>query len=256
MSNVLAARDVCFAYGDRPVLDGVDVDLAGGEVVALLGPNGSGKSTLIGALLGHRRGGGDVRWFGRPVGEWGRRALARRVAYLPQTPSYEVGRRVVDVLRVGRTPYGSVFGVESREDERVVAAVADRLGLTPLLGRAMEALSGGQRQRVFVGRCLVQQPAALLLDEPNTYLDLRHQVELCRLLRELAGDEQIGVLMAVHDLNLAAAFADRVVVLSEGKVAAAGTVDVLRPALLSRVYGVSMSRLAGPNNRPVLVPGV
>jgi iron complex transport system ATP-binding protein len=107
----------------------------------------------------------------------------------------------------------------------------------------MDQLSGGQRQRVFVGRCLVQEPAVLLLDEPNTYLDLKHQVELCQLLRKLTKTQSIAVLMASHDLNLASSYADRVVVLSEGKVVATGNVSVLEPSLLSEVYGVRLIRV-------------
>src|SRR5262249_29813120 len=151
---------------------------------------------------------------------WTRRELARRVAYLPQSPVADAGQTVIDTLRLGRSPYWSAFGIESPRDEQVVRSVSARLGLDDLLSRPLDELSGGQRQRVFVGRCLVQEPAAMLLDEPSTFLDLRHQVELCQLLRQLAKEQSIGVLMASHDLNLAAAYANRVVVLSEGTIAA------------------------------------
>src|SRR5262249_18521945 len=142
---------------------------------------------------------------------------------------------------------------ESPRDEQVVRSVSARLGLDDLLSRPMDELSGGQRQRVFVGRCLVQEPAAMLLDEPSTFLDLRHQVELCQLLRQLAKEQSIGVLMASHDLNLAAAYANRVVVLSEGTIAAAGDASVLDPEMLSHVYGVKMVRIEGSDGTPVLL---
>src|SRR5213076_2350519 len=114
-----------------------------------------------------------------------------RVAYLPQSPATEPGQTVLDALRLGRSPYWSAFGLESPRDEQVVRSVSKRLGLDDLLSRPMDELSGGQRQRVFVGRCLVQEPTALLLDEPNTFLDLRHQVELCQLLRQLSKEQSI-----------------------------------------------------------------
>src|SRR5205085_815914 len=206
MDPLLEADNLSFAYGERPVLRGVSLRLGAGEVVALLGPNGSGKSTLIRALLGQLPAAGSMKWEARPVNNWSRRELARRVAYLPQSPAFEPEQRVADVLRTGRAPYWGAFGLESARDLRVVIEVADLLGLTDLLDRPMGHLSGGQRQRVFVGRCLVQEPQALLLDEPNTFLDLRYQVELGRLLTRLSRERGIGVLMASHDLNLAGAF--------------------------------------------------
>ncbi|HSV14726.1 MAG TPA: ABC transporter ATP-binding protein, partial [Tepidisphaeraceae bacterium] len=238
--SLLKSSSVAFAYGDRSALRGVDLTLSAGEVVALLGPNGSGKSTLIKCLLGHLPAAGTIEWDGKPLAHWTRRALARRIAYLPQSPVAEPSQTVLDMLRLGRSPYWSAFGLESPRDEAVVRSVSTRLGLDPLLNRPMDELSGGQRQRVFVGRCLVQEPAAMLLDEPSTFLDLRHQVELCQLLRQLAKEQSIGVLMASHDLNLAAAYADRVFVLSDGTVAASGGIDALEPEMLSRVYGVKM----------------
>ena len=254
---VLAADGITLTYGNRAVLHNVDVSLAPGEVVALIGPNGAGKTSLIRALIAVVPSTGAVRWFDRRLADWPRRALARRVAYLPQVPTADAGQRVIDVLRLGRTPYGGPFGLESHRDAAVVADVAAELGLTDLLDRPLDELSGGQRQRAFLGRCLAQEPSALLLDEPNTYLDLRHQVELCQRLRRLAADRQLGVLMAVHDLTLAALFADRVVLLVEGRVAAAGPpADVLTAAAISAAYGLPLVRLSGPNNRPVLVPAM
>ena len=136
------------------------------------------------------------------------------------------------------------FGIESVRDMQVVGDIAQTLGLSELIGRHMDELSGGQRQRIFLGRCLVQEPAALLLDEPNTYLDLRHQVELGQLLTSLSRAKNLAILMASHDLNLAAQFADKLVLLSEGKIAAMGTpAEVLKPDLLEQVYGLPMERV-------------
>ena len=263
---LLEARDVHFAYDARQagslhhngVLRGVSLSLGSGEVVALLGPNGSGKSTLLRVLLGQLPAdAGTVRWEGRDVASWPRRELARRVAYLPQSPTAEVDQSVVDVLRLGRSPYWGAFGLESARDAEVVAEVARTLDLSDLLDRPMDRLSGGQRQRVFVGRCLAQEPAALLLDEPTTFLDLRHQVELLQRLRGLARERSVAVLLASHDLNLAAALADRAVLLDQGIVAAEGPPgDVLREDVLSRVYGVRMRRVEGAGERAIVVPEV
>ena len=237
MSQILRASGVSFAYGQRQVLRAVDITLSSAEVVALIGPNGSGKSTLIKSLLGHLHATGDIDWDGKNLTKWRRRELARVVAYLPQSPAADAEQRVADVLRMGRAPYWSAFGIESDRDVQVVREVSSLLNLQDLLDRQMQELSGGQRQMVFIGRCLAQEPRALLLDEPNTFLDLKHQVELLRALKNLARERNIAVLMASHDLNLAAAFSDRLVLLEKGTVVAHGIPqEVLRPELLSRVY--------------------
>lgn len=254
--NLLQASNLDFSYGDRGVLRDVSVGLEGGEVVALLGPNGSGKSTLLRVLLGQLRPArGEILWDGRNVRDWSRRELARRVAYLPQSPTAEADQTVLDVLRNGRAPYWGAFGVESPRDVQIVDRVAEQMGLHEFLNRPIGQLSGGQRQSVFVARCLVQEPAALLLDEPNTFLDLRHQVELIRLLKTLAKDRGLGVMMASHDLNLAGMVADRLVLLNKGMIAREGNPrSVLEPSLVSEVYGVAMRRL--DQETPVLLPQI
>jgi iron complex transport system ATP-binding protein len=241
VNQLLRATGVSFAYGERQVLRAVDVTLASAEVVSLIGPNGSGKSTLIKSLLGHLHATGTIEWDGKDLKHWRRKELARVVAYLPQAPAADAEQRVADVLRTGRAPYWGAFGIESERDVEVVGEVAQLLSLNDLLDRQMQELSGGQRQMVFIGRCLAQEPRALLLDEPNTYLDLKHQVELLRALKNLARERKIAVLMASHDLNLAAAFSDRLVLLEKGAIAAHGAArEVLRADLLSRVYEVSV----------------
>jgi iron complex transport system ATP-binding protein len=257
MTDLLHASNLTFSYTDRPVLRDVALNLRAGEVVALLGPNGSGKSTLIRVLLGHLHGRGSIRWDDRQIMQWTRRELARRVAYLPQSPTNEPEHRVVDVLRLGRAPYWRAFGIESARDAAVIAHVAETLELNDLLDRRMDRLSGGQRQRVFLGRCLVQEPAAMLLDEPNTFLDLRYQIDLGKLLRRLAVERGIAVLMASHDINLSASFADRVVLLRDGAVVKDGSPEaVLQPEVIGDVYGVAMQRIDRGDGRPLVFPQI
>jgi iron complex transport system ATP-binding protein len=254
MPPLLEASALHFSYGDTSVLRGVDLTFASGQLVALLGPNGVGKSTLIKVLLGHLPADGSIAWDGKPLAGWSRRHLARLVAYLPQAPGFEPGQRVEEVLRLGRAPYWGAFGLETEHDAAAARDVAAMLDLRDLLNRRMDEISGGQRQRVFLGRCLAQEPRALLLDEPNTFLDLKHQVDLCRVLKRLAAERSIGVLMASHDLNLAAAYADRLVLMDGGRVAAEGPpANVLEPELLSRVFGVRLRRIDSPGGAPVVV---
>ncbi len=256
MSNLLSAEQLVFSYSGRCALEGVSISLSPGEIVAIVGPNGSGKSTLIRVLLGElKRTSGALNWLDRPIDRWPRRELAKKVAYLPQHPTSAPGQTVSDVLRLGRAPHLRAFGVETIEDERVVREVATLLELDELLKRPMDGLSGGQRQRVFLGRCLVQQPVALLLDEPNTYLDVRHQMSLGREIRGRSREQKIGVIMASHDLNLAAMVADRMLLLSAGRVLTEGSPsEVLRSAALGSAFGVTMRIIESEGESPVAMP--
>jgi iron complex transport system ATP-binding protein len=255
----LRAENLCFAYrADRPVVREVSLAVTPGRTTVLLGPNGSGKSTLLKLLLGGLKpGSGEIEWEGRTLRAHRPRELARGIAYLPQSPGYEEGQSVAEVLRAGRTPYLQAFGLESARDVEVVRRTAELLGLTELMDRSMDELSGGQRQRAFLGRALAQEPRVFLLDEPNTFLDLQHQAQLWQLLRTQAREKNLAVLAASHDLNLSAAFADELLLLDQGKIAARGTPDVvLDAALLSRVYGIGMERIERGGKTPVVFPGL
>jgi iron complex transport system ATP-binding protein len=255
MDALLEVSDLSFAYNDRPALRNISLNLSPGEVVALIGPNGSGKSTLLLSLFGHLRATGKIAWQSRDLSRWRRRDLAKLVAYLPQAPRHEPAQTVRQVLELGRSPYWGPFGLENSNDEKVTTDVAQLLGLTDLLDRPMENMSGGQRQRVFIGRCLTQEPQALLLDEPNTFLDLKYQVDLCRLLKDLAKQQNLAVLMASHELNIASAFADRMILLNDGAIAATGTPqEVLQPDLLTTIYGLPIQRVESPTGHPIVVP--
>jgi iron complex transport system ATP-binding protein len=256
---ILHAGHLRFAYrGAPPVLEDVSFALAPGRITVLLGPNGSGKSTLLKLLLGILKpDAGKIEWENRPLLSYRRAELARMVAYLPQSPAYEEGQTVLDVLRAGRTPYLQAFGLESPRDLQIVQETADALQLDPLLNRPLHELSGGQRQRVFLGRALAQEPKAFLLDEPSTFLDLHHQAQLWQILQKLAREKNLAILAASHDLYLSAAFADELLLLHEGKLAAAGSPnDVLDPQILSKVYGLAMERLDRPGKTPVVFPSL
>ena len=257
MNPILTAHSLFFAYNLRTVLEDVSLELSAGRVVALIGPNGSGKSTLIKLLGGHLKARGEIRFQGKGLQQWSKRQLARGIAYLPQMPTYDPTHSVAEVLRFGRAPYWDAFGIESEQDVSTVKRIGELLDLVDLLDRSMDELSGGQRQRVFIGRCLVQEPSVLLLDEPNTFLDLRHQVELLKRLQSLAHEHNLAVLLASHDLNLAGAFADELILLSAGRVLTRGPAEtVLEPLLISKAYGVKMKRVGttSDNATPVLVP--
>lgn len=238
--HLLEAVRVTYAYERRPVVREVSVLARPGEIIALLGPNGSGKSTLLKLLLGQLRGAGTIKWDGRDVRSWPSRQLARKVAFLPQHPTYLPGQTVSEAIAMGRYPHLGLLGLESAADERAVMESARSLNLDSELQRSMATLSGGQRQRVFLARCLAQEPDGLLLDEPDTFLDLQHTVRLGRALRDLATKRKLTVIMASHNLHLAAAIADRVILMADGQSVAEGSPQaVMTPELIERVYGVN-----------------
>jgi len=244
MTPALCCRDLSVRFGSRVALDRVTLSLGPGRLVALLGPNGSGKTTLLRALAGLTApADGAVRLDGDDLAAVARRTIAQHVAYLPQAPTVIETQRVSELLLAGRLPHRGPLGFDTPRDVEIVRDLADRLELTELLDRRLGTLSGGQRQRAFIGRCLAQQPRVLLLDEPATYLDLRHQVELHRLLRRLADEQRLAVLLASHDFNLAATHCDGLVLLDDGRVVAQGDGEtVLQPDLIERVYGVKVRR--------------
>jgi iron complex transport system ATP-binding protein len=234
----LALGDVAFAYGERQVLDRVELEVVAGEVVGLLGPNGSGKSTLVriasGVLGGYR---GSVRLAGDEIRSLAPREVARRVAVVPQESTFAFGYTALEVVLLGRHPHlaGTVF--ESRADVELAREALRRAGALELESRAIHELSSGERQRVVFAKALAQAAPLLLLDEPTSFLDIRHQVELCDLVHELAHEKGRAVLAVLHDLNLAAEYCDRIVLIREGRIAASGpAAEVLTCAYLKQVY--------------------
>lgn len=241
----LAAVGVTVAYDRVDVVHDAAISLGAGEVTALVGPNGSGKSTLLRTLARLQRArAGELR-VGTGGGEaedglrLTSRQFARQVALLTQGRPTPSGLSVRDVVEFGRYPHRGRWG---RPDPGGAAAVDRALELTgveQLAGRGVEHLSGGQLQRVWLAGCLAQETGVLLLDEPTTYLDLRYQIELLDLIRDLADDHGIAVGVVLHDLDQAAAVADRVALLDEGRIVADGLPeDVLTPERLSDVYGI------------------
>jgi len=240
---------LAYAAGGSLILDGVDLTLRPGTVTGLLGPNGSGKSTLLRLLAGVLApASGVVTLDGRPLAQVGRRAVARRIAVVEQQADAQVALSVLDVVRLGRVPHRRAWGAASVEDEAAVRSALERTGLGDKAGRLWHTLSGGERQRVQVARALAQQPRELLLDEPTNHLDIQHQLALLDLITELG----VTSVVALHDLNLAAMYCDRVVVLKQGRAVAGGTPqEVLTEALIADVYGVRASLTRdGPDGRP------
>ncbi|MGW5638339.1 heme ABC transporter ATP-binding protein [Streptomyces sp. NPDC003832] len=248
---VAEAEGLVVRLGGRDVVCGVDVVVRAGEVLALVGPNGAGKSTLLGALAADAPvAEGVVRLHGRPAGDWPPPELALRRAVLPQSATLSFPFSVEEVVRMGRAPWA---GLHTEDDD---AAVAEAMRLTEVVDfapRPFSALSGGERARVALARVLAQRAPLLLLDEPTAALDLKHQELVLRLCRERA-DAGDAVVVVLHDLGLAAAYAHRVAVLRAGRIAADGPpAEVFTEELLSEVYDQPVEVLPHPRTAATLV---
>jgi iron complex transport system ATP-binding protein len=255
VDTLLDLQGLSAGYGPSPVLRGVDCTVRSGELWAVLGPNGTGKSTLLRAVLGTlpwTRG--DIRLLGWERGAWEAKALARQVAWVPQSFESAEGFNGLELVLMGRSPHLGLWGLTSASDEALAREVLAELGVAYLGERPCEAMSGGERRMLLLARGLVQQPRLLLLDEPTAFLDVAHQVGALERVRARV-DAGLGAVAVLHDVNLAAAFATHVLLLREGRVLAQGpTADVLRPEGLEALYGVPMEMARAPSGARLFAP--
>ena len=255
----LRAENLTLGYRDRSVLEDLTLSLPPGRVTTILGPNGCGKSTLLWALarlivpLG-----GRVTLGGEDVRAQNTRALARQLAILPQAPLAPDGITVGELVRRGRAPWRGVLAPWSAADERACARALDAVAIAELADRPLGELSGGQRQRAWIALVLAQDTPVLLLDEPTTWLDLPHQIEVLRLLRRRNREAGTTIVCVLHDLNLAAQYADQVALLHQGRVVASGApAQVFTPDYIHLGFGIEVELLAHPSlGHPLIVPTV
>ena len=239
--KAISCRGLSVAYDGLPAVDGVDLDIEGGEWVGIIGPNGAGKTTILRALTGQQAAGGAIELGGLDLAGLRRRQVAAMVAVVPQTPVIPDGMTVFDYVLLGRTPYISYWGVESAEDADRVLGALDDLELVSFAGRTLGSLSGGERQRAILARALAQDASVLILDEPTTGLDLGHQQHVLELVDDLRRSRGLAVLSAIHDLTLAARYADRLMLIAAGVVASEGPPrNVLTPARIERYFGAAV----------------
>ena len=254
--SLLEVRGLELELGGRAVLRGVDVTVAAGEVVGLVGPNGAGKTTLLRAVSGvlsYKQG--SISLDGVPIEGRSRSELARSLAVVQQLPEAPETMQVAELVLLGRFPHLGLLGRESSVDYLAADRAMARAGCLDLATRPLETLSGGERRRAFIARALAQETSLLLLDEPTANLDASAQAEVMGVLRELAG-AGAGVLVVLHDLTLAAAFCDRVILLDAGLVLAEGApAEVITSELVRSAYGPYVAVIADPRSgAPVVVP--
>lgn len=242
MSMNLAAHQLTLAYGEKVVAPDMSIAFDKPEIVGIIGPNGSGKSTLLKALS-HliRPVAGQVLLQGQPIGDYSRRKVAKCLSILPQAATAPGDYAVYDLVACGRTPHRSAFAALSPQDRQVIEQSIALVGLEPLSYRRMDTLSGGEKQRAWLAMALAQQSSILMLDEPTTYLDVHHQLEMMQLIQRLHQELQLTVIMVLHDLNQAIRFCHRIIAVKNGRIFADGDVEtVMTVEKMRQLYGVEM----------------
>lgn len=238
--SVLSASSITYRLADRTLLNNVSLSLERGQVIGLIGPNGAGKSTLLRILCGLRKhSSGQVLLSGKPISEYTTREIARLIGQVHQSAVMDAPFNIYDVVAMGRNPHLTRFEVERPHDRQVVTDAMRQTDTLGLAQRTINTLSSGERQRVFLARALAQEPSILLLDEPTSNLDIRHQLEILTLVQKLAHERGLGVIIAIHDLSLAARFCDRLILLYQGRVVADDVPEkVLSPENIAQAFGV------------------
>jgi iron complex transport system ATP-binding protein len=249
-SSALTVCNIQFSYGEKLVLSNVSLSAQSGEIVGLIGPNGSGKTTLLRIISGVLQPAtGIVQLGDTQLARLSRAQVARRLAVVPQNSALPSNFTVGETVLQGRTPYLGFLRSEGAHDYALARHAMELCGVFAMAERRVDELSGGEQQRVLIARALAQEPDVLLLDEPTSHLDLAHHASVLELVDRLVREQALAVLGVFHDLNLAAQYCDRLVLLDRGQVVAEGTPrEVLDPAIIQRVYGSGIRIVEHPDN--------
>lgn len=257
--TTLELQDITCSYNGQPIVSQISLQAQPGEVLALIGPNGVGKSTLLRAMARLMRPAhGRVSLDSVDIWQTSARDFARRLAFAPQISSESWSATVEQVVSLGRAPHRGWLLPLTSHDNQITHQSLELVGLEHLRNRISTELSGGEQQRMLIARVLTQEPSILLLDEPTSHLDLKYQTDILGLVRRLAHQKGLAVIVSLHDLNLAAIYADRVALLSNGALAAIGTpAEVLTSERLTQVYGVPILVMKHPlRDTPFIMPDI
>ncbi len=248
----ISVKDLSYTYRKKPVFSDISFEAQEGEVLGVVGPNGSGKTTMIKCIDGILQPEGEVRVFGGEVASMSRMDIARKIAYVPQSFPEGLSSVVFETIMMGRRPY--LNWKTGSEDEEKVYNAMKMMGVEEFAFRKVKELSGGERQRVMIARAIVQETPVILMDEPTSSLDVRHQMEVMGVARSLAERKNIAVLMSLHDLNLAARYCDRIVMFNKGNLCGFGTPEnVLKEDVIRQVYGIE-ARISHDADYPYIIP--
>ena len=243
MEKIISGEDIRFSYDGAEVLKGINISLSKERVIGLLGANGAGKSTLLKVLSGILNPkSGRLVYNGRELTKLDKREIAKRIAYVPQESTFGFPFSVVEVVLMGRAPYVGRFEFERERDWEIAVSAMETVGISHLKDRLVTEISGGEKQLVSLARALAQEPEVMVLDEPATFLDLKHKTRIMKLLRSLKGEKGISVIAATHDVFSALFYFDEIIMLKDGRIFAEGnSEEVLKEEVLTAVYGIEVT---------------
>lgn len=255
MDNILSIERLSVVLDKKEIIKNISFGIPKGKITAIIGPNGCGKSTTLKAIARILPFNGTITFKNRPLQTFSQKQFARCLAILTQSPLAPVDFTVYDLVNMGRFPYKSLMGRMTKEDKEQVLWALEQTSLYSFRHRLLGNLSGGERQRAWIAMALAQQPEVLLLDEPTTYLDICHQIEVMKLLQQLNETLGLTVVMVIHDLNQALQYAQHVIVIKQGKVVQEGkTEEVINERLLAEVYGVKAEEFVSKEGLRILAP--
>lgn len=257
MTNVFDTQELSLGYGHSTIVDSLSTTIAAESITVLIGPNGCGKSTLLRGLARLLSSfSGQVLLNGEAIHRQSTKDVAKQLSVLPQSPTTFEGITVAELVSLGRYPHQSFFQQWSDTDQRALERALTQTQLTAFANHHVDALSGGQRQRAWIAMTLAQETATILLDEPTTYLDLAHQIDVLNLLKTLNIHDKRSIVMVLHDVNLACRYADEIIVLSDGHLVTRGVPDaVITPELMQSVFGLDCDVINDPiSHTPMCIP--
>ena len=256
-NNAISVKNFNFSYGVESILNNINVTIEQGKFYSILGPNGSGKTTLIRNISKALNAGKEKIFIGeKDICNYSSKALAKEIATVPQSTSTEFDFSVFDIVLMGRAPYITRFSTESEDDLKIAQRAMEITNTWHLKHKDINALSGGERQRVIVARAITQETDIIILDEPISHLDIHHQIEILKALKELNTEKHITIIAVLHDLNLAAAFSHSMILMHEGKVHTQGSPEqILKSETIKEVYGLDVQIIKNPvTGKPHLIP--
>ncbi len=255
--NAIKIKDLTFSFDEEPILNEINLTIETGKFYAILGPNGSGKTTLLRTIAKTLDVKEDSIFINETdINRIGTKSLAKKLAVVPQNSEIRFDFSVFDLVLMGRAPYLARFAVEGAEDLRIAQKAMELTDTWRLRDRSIHTLSGGEMQRVIIARVMTQQTGIIILDEPVSHLDIYHQIELLKEIKDLNQTARVTVLAVLHDLNLAAAFCDYLILMNQGKIHSLGPPEaLLTKEIVKKIYGVEVDIIKAPGNgRPYLIP--
>jgi iron complex transport system ATP-binding protein len=254
--TTLSAEELTIGYEERTIVQDLNLNFNPGEITAIIGPNGCGKSTILKTMARlHPASSGAIYLDGKMIHQTPTKEIAKKLAILPQSPEAPGGLTVYELISYGRTPHQTGFSRLQKHDREMIDWSLNVTGLTDLQHQAVDTLSGGQRQRAWIAMAIAQETDLLMLDEPTTYLDLAHQLEVLQLLEKINQKDGRTIIMVIHDLNLASRFAHQLIALKQGKIVKQGTADqVMSTDVLKQVYNIDTEIIADPRTgKPAMI---